>query len=208
MKNQSEHSIFNYITTAVFVVVMFVFVVSCGKNENLIDVRFDPETMPTMVTDSAVQFISDSGRTRYKLIADVWEVYDKAKEPFWYFPEGLYLERFDDSFNIEATVVSDTAWHYTSKRLWLLKGHVEVKNMEGHEFRSEELYWDQKEGKVYSDKYIEIKQDIKEVNGYGFESNQEMTEYRILKPHDGRYPFREGENTAGSMPLPPDSIQE
>ena len=165
---------------------MFLFIGSCGKkDENLINMKFDPETMPSMVTDSAVQLISDSGRTRYKIAANVWEVYDKAKEPFSYFPKGFYLERFDDRFNVEATVIADTAWHYNAKSLWRIKGNVEVKNMQGHEFKSDELFW----------------------KGYGFESNQQMTDYRIMRPHDGKLPFEEGPDATDSLQLQSDSVQ-
>lgn len=187
---------------------MFLFIGSCGKkDEKLVHMKFDPETMPSMVTDSAVQLISDSGKTRYKIVADVWEVYDKAKEPFSYFPEGFYLERFDDRFNVEATVIADTAWHYNAKSLWRVKGNVEVKNMQGHEFKSDELFWDQKTAKIYSDKYIEIKRGALELKGYGFESNQQMTDYRIMRPHDGRLPFEEGPVATDSVQLQSDSIQ-
>lgn len=58
-------------------------------------------------------------------------------------------------------------------------------------FLSDELFWDQKEERVYSDKYIQIKRGETELKGYGFESNQEMTEYRIFRPHDGIIPFKE-----------------
>lgn len=189
-------------TTALWAVVVCLFVISCTKKEeNLVDVKFDPETMPSMVTDSVVTLISDSGFTRYKLVADVWQIFDKAKEPFWFFPEGLYLERFDEDFNVEATIVSDTSWNFTDKKLWRLKGNVEVTNIEGDEFRSDELFWDQVQARVYSDKYIEIKRGAMELKGYGFESNQEMTRYRIFRPHDGKLPFEEdGEEQAGAVP--------
>ena len=187
---------------------MFLFIVSCGKkDENLVNMKFDPETMPTMVTRDVSTLISDSGRTRYKIVADVWEIYDKAKEPFWYFPEGFYLERYDAGFNIEATIVADTAWNYTAKKLWRLKGHVDVRNMQGHEFRSDELFWNQTTAKIYSDKYIEIKRGTLELKGYGFESNQLMTNYRIMRPHDGKLPFEESSDEPDSMQLQPDSIQ-
>lgn len=208
LKERQQTHILKYITTAVFGVVMFLFIGSCGKkDEKLIDMKFDPETMPSMVTDSAVQLISDSGKTRYKIAADVWEVYDKAKEPFSYFPKGFYLERFDDQFNVEATVIADTAWHYNAKHLWRVKGHVEVKNMQGHEFKSDELFWNQKTAKIYSDKYIEIKRGALELKGYGFESNQQMTDYWIMRPHDGRLPFEEGPVATDSLQLQSDSIQ-
>ncbi|MDO5665399.1 MAG: LPS export ABC transporter periplasmic protein LptC [Bacteroidia bacterium] len=206
MVKQSEIHTLKNITTAVFVVVMFLFIVSCGKkNENLVNVKFDPEIMPSMVTKDVSTLISDSGKTRYKIVADVWEIYDKAKEPFWYFSKGFYLERYDANFNIEATVVADTTWRYTSKNLWRAKGNVEVKNREGHEFKSDELFWDQTTGKVYSDKYIEIKRGALELKGYGFESNTEMTNYRIIKPHDGKLPFEEGSNKSDSIQSQPNS---
>ena len=70
----------------------------------------------------------------------------------------------------------------------------------------EELFWDQKQAKVYSDKYIEIKRGALELKGYGFESNQQMTDYRILRPHDGKLPFEEKEEYPDSLVLQPDSV--
>lgn len=190
-------------------IVMLLFWTSCNKKEgDFVDIKFDPEITPTMSTESVVTFISDSGITRYKLIAQKWLVFDKAKDPYWYFPEGLYLERFDPSFNIEATIIADTAWNYTAKRLWRLKGNVHVRNMQGEEFRSDELFWDEKQEKVYSDKYIEIKRGDSELKGYGFESNQEMNEYRIFRPHDGKIPFKDNPQPNDSIPRPLTTNQE
>lgn len=182
----------NSITIVLLAIVMLFLYTSCTNSEkDLVDINYDPETTPSMITDSVITLISDSGITRYKLETDNWQVFDKAKDPYWYFPEGIYLERFDSLFQVEATILADSAWNYTDKRLWRLKGNVDIRNMEGEMFLSDELFWDQKEEKVYSDKYIEIKRGETELKGYGFESNQEMTEYRIFRPHDGRIPFKE-----------------
>jgi hypothetical protein len=42
------------------------------------------------------------------------------------------------------------------------------------------LYWNQTTEKVYSDKYIKIVQPDRIITGYGFESNQQMTIYKIM----------------------------
>ena len=178
---------------------LFLYAACSSSDKDLIDINYDPETTPSMNTDSVITLISDSGITRYKLETDNWQVFDKAKDPYWYFPEGIYLERFDSLFQVEATILADSAWNFTDKRLWRLKGNVDIRNMEGEMFLSDELFWDQKEEKVYSDKYIEIKQGETELKGYGFESNQEMTEYRIFRPHDGRIPFREEDESFKSL---------
>ena len=173
---------------------------ACSSNDKeLVDINYDPETTPSMNTDSVITLISDSGITRYKLETENWQVFDKAKDPYWYFPKGIYLERFDSLFQVEATILADSAWNYTDKQLWRLKGNVDIRNMDGEMFLSDELFWDQKNERVYSDKYIEIKQDETELKGYGFESNQEMTEYRIFRPHDGRIPFREEDESIESL---------
>lgn len=41
------------------------------------------------------------------------------------------------------------------------------------------MFWDEKKEEIYSDKYIRIEQEDKTITGYGFESNQELTEYTI-----------------------------
>ena len=177
------------------IVMLFLYTACSNKDVDLVDIKFDPETTPSMNTDSVTMLISDSGITRYKLVADNWKVFDKAKDPYWFFPQGIYLERFDSIFQVEAKIKADSAWNYTDKKLWRLKGHVDIRNMVGEAFLSDELFWDQKAKKVYSDKYIEIKRGETELKGYGFESNQEMTDYRIFKPHDGKIPFKEQEES-------------
>ncbi len=186
-------------------VVMSLFFVSCHeRDQDLVPFSYDPEQVPTMITDSVITLISDSGITRYKLVADEWWVFEKAADPYWYFPRGIYLERFTPDFSIEATVQADTAWYYSKQDLWRLKKNVHVENMEGEIFDSEELYWDQKNEKVYSDSYIVIRRGETEIRGYGFESNQSMTDYRIFRPHDTKLPFSDRPVT-DSIPVSADS---
>lgn len=197
-----QHIILNKwrITTTYLVVVMLLYLVSCKDNsDNLVAFKYDPEVIPSMITDSAFQLLSDSGITRYKLTYDLWMVFDKAKEPYQYFPSGIFLERFTPDYETEATVEADTAWYYDNKKLWKLINNVHVENMQGEEFNSDELYWDMENGIVYSDAYIEIKRKDSQIRGYGFESNEQMTNYRIFRPHDGRLPFIESSE-------PPDSL--
>ena len=49
-----------------------------------------------------------------------------------------------------------------------------------HYFYNKELNLHLEKGKeIYSDKFIRIEQEDKIITGYGFESNQELTEYQI-----------------------------
>lgn len=173
------------------------FLISCGNDKKeYVNAPLDNETMPSMRDDSVTMLISDSGLIKYKLITKNWEFFENAKDPHWYFPEGIYLEQFDTSFQKQITIKADTAWHFTLRKLWKLKGNVFIENIQDETFSTDELFWDEKEQKVYSDKYIEINRPEKlMLKGIGFESNLNMTQYRIFRPHDTDIYFEDNQNT-------------
>lgn len=141
----------------------------------------DPETTPTMTTLDVSTLISDSGITRYRIVTPLWYVFDEAQEPTWRFPDGLHVQTYDLRMRPEATIDCDTAIFYKNRQLWRLKGYVNIRNTVGEKFLTEELYWDQRQQKVYSDSFIHIERDQKVIEGYGFESNETMTRYHVLR---------------------------
>ena len=98
--------------------------------------------------------ISDSGITRYRLVSKLWLIFDKAKEPYWFFPKGLYVEKYDTLFHTEGFIKADTAYNYSRKHLWKLVGNVKIVSLQGSKFETSLLYWDQREAKLYSDKFM------------------------------------------------------
>ena len=172
--------ILNGTTTAILVVVVLIFHLSCKgeSGEKLIAVECS-DSLPVMSTLDVNTIISDSGRISYKIIADEWRIYDKRKPPFWAFEKGVYLEKYDKEMNIEATVKCDTAYYYSEQELWKLIGNVNIKNVKDEKFYTPLMYWDQKEEKIYSDSYIKIEQADQVTEGIGFEANQNLTLWQI-----------------------------
>lgn len=180
-----QSSVLAYLKITIIAGIFFsMLLIGCkDEKKEFVDTPYDRETIPSMVTDSVTELISDSGIIRYKMVTDRWIVYDNSADPYWYFPKGLYLEQFDSTLTIQATIKADTAWNYTQRKLWKLKGNVFVRNAQDETFSSNELYWDERLGKVYSNKYIEINRPNKlMLKGKGFESNQQMTIYKIFEP--------------------------
>ena len=192
------------ITTTVWVVVMLLLLsVSCKKDRSeVVEVAFDPEKTYTMRSTEVRTLVSDSGITRYRLNAKEWLIFDKAKEPYWFFPAGVYVEKFDSLFQTEASIKADTAFYYEKKGLWELIGNVEIESLEGERFETSLLFWDQKEEKVFSDKYIRIEQEDKIITGIGFESNQDMTNYKIFNSQ-GIFPVKEEATVTDSVQVAP-----
>ena len=159
---------------------MFILFPACsGNNKNLADAIAENDTLPSMTSLGVTTLVSDSGITRYKIVTEEWLIFDKKNPPYWAFEKGVYLEKFDTLFRIDASIKADTAYYYEKKKLWELKGNVQILSQRGDKFEAQQLFWDEKKEKVYSDKFIRIEQEDKSITGYGFESNQELTEYEI-----------------------------
>jgi LPS export ABC transporter protein LptC len=178
-QNKKYLTIMN-ITAAFLAAVMFVLFPSCsGKGKDLAEAVAENDTLPSMTSLGVTTLVSDSGITRYKIVAEEWTIHDKRNPPFWAFEKGVYLEKYDKEMNIEATVKCDTAYYYSEQELWKLIGNVNIKNVKDEKFYTPLMYWDQKEEKIYSDSYIKIEQADQVTEGIGFEANQNLTLWQI-----------------------------
>lgn len=174
---------------ALWATVMLVLFPACsGKKKQLADAIIDGDSLPTMRTVGVSSLISDSGVIRYKIVAEEWLVFDKTNPPRWAFEKGIFLEKFDEQMVVDAKIKADTAYYYDKQKLWDLRGNVMIRNLKGEKFDTEQLFWNQSTEKVYSDRFIRIEQEDKIITGYGFNSNQQFTDYTIL-------------NTAGIFPV-------
>ena len=192
------------ITVAVWATVMFLLFPACSGDKEHTAAITSRDSIPIMTTIGVESLISDSGIIRYKVIAEEWSIYDKMNPPFWSFEKGIYLEQFDKDFQKEATIEADTAYYYETQKLWELRGNVHIENHKKEKFDTELLFWNQATEKVYSDKKIRIEQEDKIIIGYGFESNQQLTDY-VINNTEGIFYIKE-EPTTPNDSLRQDSI--
>lgn len=154
--------------------------------------RIDPMKMPTMSTVNVSTLISDSGITQYKIVSPLWNVYDEVDTPYWTFPKGIYLQKYDRSFKVVATVAADSAKFYRLQNLWQLDGNVELTKVSGELFLTQQLFWDQRRHRLFSDSFIHIETPERMLEGLGFESDERLTRYSISRP-TGIFPVPEDE---------------
>ena len=174
---------------------------ACSRKKNPVtDAITNRDSVPIMVTREVSTYISDSGVVKYKIIADEWKVFDRLDPSRWTFEEGVYLEKYDNKLNIEATILADTAYYYDQQELWELRGNVHIENVEDEQFDTQLLFWNQKSRQVYSDQYIRIRQQKRIITGMGFTSNQDFTHYTI-KQTQGIFPIKEEPSATDSTTM-------
>lgn len=184
-----KHIVKSMVTLSVFAMLVF----SCKKQQpDKVAAVIDRAAMPSLEATDVNTVISDSGITRYRIISPEWLVYDKAEEPYWDFPKGILLEKFNARLAIDATIKGDYARYNQNPQIWELRGNVFAINQEGEQFQTNLLYWNQKTERIYSDSLITITRAASIIVGVGFESNQSMTRYTIRQPK-GVFPFSDEE---------------
>lgn len=181
----SRHDKMRLLPVAVFALLLgtaMLTATSCDdEKKEVISGKADPETTPTMTTRDVITLVSDSGITRYKITTPLWLMFEEASEPTWRFPEGVHLEKFNAALKPEATIDCDSATYFKNQQLWRLDGYVNIRNTLGEKFLTNQLYWNQRQQKIYSDSFIHIERQGKVIEGYGFESNERMTRYNVLR---------------------------
>jgi Protein of unknown function (DUF1239). len=182
------------------------FIVSCNDNKkDMVEVVYDPQTSYTLKETNVKGVVSDSGRIRFKYETPTWLVFGKASEPYWYFPDGVYAERFDSAFQVEASIKADTAYNYEHRKIWELKGNVDISNLKGERFQTSQLFWDQNKEEFYSDSFIRITKGESVNTGIGFRSNQDISIYEIYNS-TGEIPVDMKRSDTVTYSMPQDSL--
>lgn len=187
---KSKYARFSGMSVA-FIILAMIGLGGCKDDGKLgVATRIDPKKLPSMSTVNVATLISDSGITQYKIVSPLWNVYDEVDTPYWSFPKGIYLQKFDRQFNVIASVAADSARFFRMLNLWKLDGNVELRKEPGELFLTQQLFWDQRRNRLYSDSFIHIETPDRMLEGHGFESNDRLTKYSIRRP-TGIFPVSE-----------------
>jgi LPS export ABC transporter protein LptC len=153
--------------------------------------KLPPDSQQDWESDRAtdVTFIySQKGKTKARLKTKEFIKNDQAKPPFVDMLHHVNVDFYDDSLQVESTLTARYARYYTKAENVLVRDSVVVINNRGEKLETEELVWNQKMGKFYSDKFIKITAQGQVSYGDGLEANEDFSWFRI-------------ENQRGTIPV-------
>jgi LPS export ABC transporter protein LptC len=135
---------------------------------------------PMREVENVEHYYTENDLVKVKLVAEkVFEYQNGDKE----FPQGLYLEFFNEFGRISSTLRANHAFYFKKEDQWRGQGNVEVKNIEKNEqLNTEELFWKPKEQKIFTEKFVTIRMQSDVIYGEGLDAKQDLSSYKILKP--------------------------
>ena len=124
---------------------------------------------------------TDSGRIVTNLIAPKLLDYSNLEFPYQEFPAGVEV-RFWNEENEKSTVVSDYAVRYENTGIVDLRKNVVLVTDDSLVLKADQLYWDQKNQWVFTDRPYRIKfKDGSYNDGARFDSSEDFTTFLSRK---------------------------
>lgn len=152
--------------------------VSCDGRKS-VSTFVDTEKIMTEKSDSLTIISSLNGKQDYVFRAPLFENYGLAKEPYMEFRKGIVIETYNDSTGVrESFLVADYAINFKNQQMWETKGNVFAENKDGQTLETQQLFWNQKTKRIYSNVDTRVTQPNGEViTGVGFESDESMNDW-------------------------------
>ena len=150
---------------------------SCSQQETTKPVVYDG---PSREMENVDMLYTEKQTLKVKLQAKkIFEFASGDNE----FPEGIYLEFYDETGLLTSTLRANSAYFFKAENKWRARGKVEVKNIEkGEELNTEELFWRPDKKRIFTEKFVTIKQHSEVLYGTGLDAAQDLSDYTITKP--------------------------
>jgi len=135
---------------------------------------------PTREIGRDIEMIySDLGIIKIKLVAPT-VIRHKTDDSHIEFPDGLNVYFYDNFQNVESHLKAKYGIRYEKQEKTIFRDSVYVVNIKKEELFTDELVWDEKEEKIYSNKFVKVITPDERITGTGFEANQDFTNYKVL----------------------------
>lgn len=159
------------------------------------------DALVTQRSDTLILLDYQNGAKTYRFYTPLMERHEFAREPYQEFARGVRIENFgrqegDTLPTITSSLLADYAIFYEKLELWEAKGNVVGTNAEGMVMETQQLFWDQKAGRIYSNVDTKVTQATGDVIvGQGFESDDDFNNLVYRRPR--------GQITINTAPTPP-----
>jgi len=154
---------------------------SCENDMSVVKKIASPKEASKETGKDVVSLYSDFGKVKAKLIAPVMNHVDDEKNPYTELPSGLHLFFYTDSLKVQSELTAGYGISYDKSDEMIARNNVVVTNIYGDKLESEELVWSQKTEKISSEKFVKITTKDEIIFGDGFESNDDLSNYKIKK---------------------------
>ena len=144
-----------------------------------IDDSINEEEIPSQESWNAEIFFTEEGELRAIVFADHLRKYDKRKLTYL---EGVKID-FYNEFEVKTSTLTSKSGRVddSTRDMYAIDSVVAVNDSSGTTLLTDELIWRNRDKKITTDKFVTLISEKEKMEGYGFESDQNLDNYVIYK---------------------------
>ena len=166
-----------------FLVVLF----SCTNDPKLVQEFVSDKQQPIEKIKEAELLHTENGKVKVRLLASCIERFQDI-QPALIFSDHLEVYFYNDSSELQSTLIADYASIDEENKIMMAQNNVVLISSDDKKLETDELVWDEKKNKIYTDKKVKITTGKEVVYGEGFTSTPDFKQYSITKIH-GTFDF-------------------
>lgn len=152
----------------------------CGEKARPPVIPVQPGTeIPDQESWNATITFTDSGRVSGVLRAGYIAKF--LEDQFTLLDSGIVVDFYNDAHEHTSVLTARRGRVNDVTNDFEARGNVVVRSDSGTVLKTEELFWNNKKGKVTTEAYVEIVSPAEEIRGTGLESDQALKNYTIKR---------------------------
>ena len=164
-----------------------VVLISCTNDPKLVQEFVSDKQQPIEQIKGAELLHTENGKVKVRLVANRIERFQEI-QPALIFPDHLEVYFYNDSSQLQSTLMADYASIDEEKKIMLAQNNVILISNDDKKLETNELVWDESKNKIYTDKKVKITTGKEVIYGEGFTSTPDFKQYSITKIH-GTFDF-------------------
>ena len=97
------------------------------------------------------------------------------------FPDGLHLTFYDEAQDTSSTLEAKWGVYRRRDNSITVRDSVVWQSVRGQRLETEELNWEEKTERIFTDKFVVLTQPDALITGYGLEAQQDFSDARVLE---------------------------
>lgn len=162
-----------------YLILIFLFI-SCSNDPELVSEFIIQKDLPIEEIEGAEMLHTQNGSLSVKVIATTIQRFEDIRQQL-VFSNGVKVIFYNDSGSIKSILEAEDAIVDQASSLMTASNNIILTSSEGKKLETSELIWDEQKNKIYTDKKVIITTEKELIEGSGFESNSDFSEYTISK---------------------------
>ena len=152
---------------------------SCKNDLEEIDRVINREMIAVETAKEVEMLYSDSAMIKVRVEGPVMLRHLDKENPRQEFTDGVKVVFFTYGQKIESTLTAKYALRLEKKNKIIVRDSVVWESNKGEKLETEELIWEERREKVYTNRFVTITKPDEIIYGYGFEAKQDFSTWTI-----------------------------